>query len=1037
MRRSLTCTALLLALGCSTPPPASAVRVESREQLIGGRRALGEVGDYKLSNGIIHAVIQNTGHSRGFGVFGGSLIDLDLVRGGKRSASTGVAGNDYFTEMFPAFFLQAVEPKTVEIIADGRDGAAAVIRVAGAGGEFMSMTKGINDLTLGSAELGYQVDYILEPGKPYLKISVTVTNNDAVKTALFPIKVPFGFITLLGEGQRLFVPGKAGYDMRNRLDELYQLPSSIDAFPGEVTSMMTTEGEGVSYGLVAEPRGATYLQNKKEFYPTAERDSMLIPLASGSFLATFWGQPPSELPPGKTYSFTGYLAVGSGDVASVQKILYGIKETKTGSLSGRVREAGTQMRLADVTVVAQDAAGNYVSSARTAKDGSYWMPVPPGRYRVHAVDSARRPSVSATEAADYAEVAEGQSTGVELTLERPGMLGVSVVDETGAALPAKISVEATYENPGTGQPRTFLYDLRIGERTRVSDFEPDIAGDASTQRYLERFFFAPSGRAGTPLRPGKYKVYASRGFEYDLASEAIELAPGQERQLTLVLHHVLQTPGYVSADLHVHSINSVDSSMPLTERVASYAAEGVDFIAATDHNFVSDFGPTVEALKLQRWLKTSVGLELTTLEMGHFNAYPLKLDPGPITHGSFDWFLRPPGELFSQLRSMARYGPDKVIVQVNHPRDAVMGYFTAFNMGAYTGAPLPPTGSLHLDQEPLPDGRVSPYHPSQFSLDFDVLEVFNGKHAELLHHYRVPASTPPGPEPKVPIPAVGELLEQTVPIPGQPDQIQPVYPGVLDDYYTLVSRGQKLTAVGNSDSHGPSAEAGMPRTYLAVGDLADGSMQALPEESVVEALRAQRAIVSSGPFVEAWVNGLPVGSRVLSPDGSARVRVKVQAVDWVDVSEVLIKQGSANQGKQPAVLRRFGRGELSEGLVRLDHEETFTVPDGAFIVVEVSGEKSLWPVVTPIEMPSLQLTEAVGTLGASFGFGNKYGRYKPVEARIATPFAVTNPIWVDRALRQPLSLKRRALPLGPSGKPKPRVGVGDLRALFHALHGGE
>src|SRR5205823_967849 len=85
----------------STPQPSLAMRITSREQLIGGKRALGEVGDYKISNGVIHAIVQDIGKSRGFGAFGGSLIDVDLVRGGKASATSGVKGNDYFTEMFP------------------------------------------------------------------------------------------------------------------------------------------------------------------------------------------------------------------------------------------------------------------------------------------------------------------------------------------------------------------------------------------------------------------------------------------------------------------------------------------------------------------------------------------------------------------------------------------------------------------------------------------------------------------------------------------------------------------------------------------------------------------------------------------------------------------------------------------------------------------------------------------------------------------------------------------------------------------------
>ena len=59
-----------VAVSCSrTTPNASAFQITSREQLVGGRRALGEVGDFKISNGIVHAIVQDVGTSRGFGAF--------------------------------------------------------------------------------------------------------------------------------------------------------------------------------------------------------------------------------------------------------------------------------------------------------------------------------------------------------------------------------------------------------------------------------------------------------------------------------------------------------------------------------------------------------------------------------------------------------------------------------------------------------------------------------------------------------------------------------------------------------------------------------------------------------------------------------------------------------------------------------------------------------------------------------------------------------------------------------------------------------
>ncbi len=1035
----------------SEPPRAVAHKVESREQLIGGRRALGEVGDYKLSNGLIQIVIQDVGHSRGFGAFGGSLIDIDLVRNARGTSSTAPAGNDQFTEMFPAFFLEAMEPSKVEVVEDGTTSDRAVVRVSGKGNQFLSLATSINDVVLGNAELAYQVDYILERGKQYVVAEVTIFNESKDKPAQFPLEVPTGFISLLGAGQKLFVPGVAGYDMRFRLDEVYAQPADLNALPGEVADMVVTEGQGTSYAVAALPVGASYLLGKPNFYPTAKRDSMLIPLAYSSFLGTYWAKLPQSLLPGKSYTYAAMLAVGSGDIASAQKIIYEKKEQKVGRISGRVREAGTGEFVDDVAVVLQDDKGRYLSSARTRDGGRYVAWVPKGRYRAVAVAKGRTP----VESEGYVDVEEDGGVNVDLTVERKALLSVRVTDQSGRPLPAKVSVEGTHALPDSGAlPWKHLYDLKVGETMRQTDFVKDAEGEDS-RKYLETFFFVNGGRGGERVRPGKYTVFVSRGPEYDLAKVEVELKPGEEKQVSVVLNHVVPTPGWVSGDFHVHSEHSVDSDMALDERVLSYAAEGVDYIAATDHNYVTDLRPTVDALGLGDFLSTSVGLELTTLEMGHFNAWPLKYQVGPVTHGAFEWFRRKPGDLFAQVRSLAALGEDRVLIQVNHPRDTIMGYFNGFNVSSYLMEPMPPSSAFSLDQNARPGEDVSPYHYSQFSWDFNVLEVFNGKRQDQLRHYRIPETPPEGPEPTAPIPAPGTVLTEIMkrnpdascPSSGEfdPSQCvrQPKYPGTLDDWYTMLGLGKKITGVGNSDSHDEHDEAGLPRTYFHVGRTADGSMRAFDEGAMVDALKGQRAVVTNGPIVDFTVDDQMVGSRVVSPTGEVTAKIRVQAAPWVDVSRVVLLRGGKDRLIEPEVLKVWTRESMKEGTLRFEESFTATVPDGAFLTVEVSGEKSMWPVFTPREIPSIAIGEAVGAIGSAFGYQDKYGKYAPVQTQAVTPFAFTNPIYVDRTLKQTLSQPVRSMPLGPSSgealqsaheKREPRR-IGDLRKLLGGFHG--
>src|SRR5688500_16200286 len=117
MRVVVVVVAVALSFASCTPPPPAArcVKVTSRAELIGGPRALGEVGDFLLENDKVRFIVQDQGFSRGFGVFGGALLDADLVRPeAGRGDSTGGKGKDNFGEMFPAFFLQAIEPREVD-----------------------------------------------------------------------------------------------------------------------------------------------------------------------------------------------------------------------------------------------------------------------------------------------------------------------------------------------------------------------------------------------------------------------------------------------------------------------------------------------------------------------------------------------------------------------------------------------------------------------------------------------------------------------------------------------------------------------------------------------------------------------------------------------------------------------------------------------------------------------------------------------------------------------------------------------------------
>ena len=140
-----------------------------------------------------------------------------------------------------------------------------------------------------------------------------------------------------------------------------------------------------------------------------------------------------------------------------------------------------------------------------------------------------------------------------------------------------------------------------------------------------------------------------------------------------------------------------------------------------------------------------------------------------------------------------------------------------------------------------------------------------------------------------------------------------------------------------------------------------------------------------------------------------------------------------DQGKRPETLATIDVPPSTE-TVRLEHVQLFMgIPDDSFFVVEAYGEKSMWPVFSPYEIPSLQISDAVSVIGGSFGFGSTYGKYEPQQAQFVKPYAFTNPIWATRSRKQPLTVQKKVIPLSNSEPFQPRR-IPDLRALFHAFH---
>lgn len=267
----------------------------------------------------------------------------------------------------------------------------------------------------------------------------------------------------------------------------------------------------------------------------------------------------------------------------------------------------------------------------------------------------------------------------------PGRIEVVVQGEGGEPLPSKITL---FPTNGLG--------LSLGPADRVEGSEDVV--------------YLPRGKGTVACPFGSYDVVVSRGPEYGLHRQRVDVAFGVRGDVHAVLRREVESDGWIAGDFHLHCQPSFDTALPIPGRLVSLAAEGVEWAIATDHNEVTDYNPTIEKLGLRPFLLGSIGDEITTRSpnYGHFNAWPLEPAAAPLPYESVT-----PQELFDG----ARRDPGVEVVQVNHPSfgPGEDQYFDVYRLDPYTGIAAEPG----------------------FSYEFDALEVMNGKYlAQGLQNFR-------------------------------------------------------------------------------------------------------------------------------------------------------------------------------------------------------------------------------------------------------------------------------------------------------------
>jgi Carboxypeptidase regulatory-like domain len=206
--------------------------------------------------------------------------------------------------------------------------------------------------------------------------------------------------------------------------------------------------------------------------------------------------------------------------------------------------------------------------------------------------------------------------------------------------------------------------------------------------------FAVTGSEQLVVPPGNHRVVVSRGYEWELSDQPVTVAAGEDLPVDVVLERTVDSTGVMCADFHIHSFQSADSSDPVDYKVKGAVADGLDIPVSSEHEWVVDFGPVVEALGLEDWAFGMPSSELTTFEYGHFGVVPILPKPGELNNGAIDWIGKTPSETFAAVDALE----EKPALIVNHPSGTGIGaYFRAMLLDDETGVAKSPDWSDNFD----------------------------------------------------------------------------------------------------------------------------------------------------------------------------------------------------------------------------------------------------------------------------------------------------------------------------------------------------
>ncbi len=961
----------------------------SLDEGIGGPKATarpqeeGHGGDFILENDRVRFAILGTRVSIGPHTSGASLMDADLQRNDPRYSQG--KGLDQLAETFPTVNLnvQTADETAGEVVIlnDGTDGGAAQICTIGPEQSFITLLDALWNFQWpgGRPKFYMRTDYILEPGDAAVLMRTAAIFSDDPSC-----EDDFEHQPLPGEEDNLAIVQLAlsnGAGGGLVFGDFYLQGGSVDVFTPDIGFDESTYVQGLiaeGVNTFDQPIKVDFLAGNADRVSYAlapDEGSLFVPMFTSSQTvavgAGVEGDGTSERFSAGDGPFTydRWFSVGRGDVGSAIEAIWEARGDTLGRIEGFVVEKGSGMPLSDVRVIVYRDGGDapYMEwrtdvGDDTQLDGSFGGALPPGNYELllHKEGLPDGPRVKA-------KLAANQTINAVLEASRPGGVRFQVVDQEGMRVPSKVTFFAV---GNTDSPR----DSMLGDGF--------IGGNPA------QVVFTADGQGEVILPPGDYRAIASRGVEYEIdESSVIHVGRDRWADIELQVNRSVDTTGWISADFHVHAERSHDSGVSLPDRVITMAAEGVEFLASTDHDAITDYAPAIAGLNMEHWLSSTVGLEVTTIELGHFLGFPLVNDHLADNGGAFEWSGLTPQEMIDGLRNLGDPKAEEPVVFVGHPRDGILGYFDQYGVNTRTSV----GGNLSVEGSLLASASGNTLlGVENFVIDpIDAMEILNAKRFEMI---RTPTAT------ELELALTDDVdirdilerdMEEQQDLLNGDEVLGEGWQGVLDDWFTMNNLGIRVTALGNSDTHSKTTtEAGCPRNFVQA-DTDDPAF--LDEQAIARAVKEGKVVASFGPFVRFYVGDERQGpGSDVSVDGEVEFTIEVQSPSWFNINRVELYENGT-------LVEEWTEADMTyEGSTDLATTWATTPEKDSWYVVVAMGDTDMAPVFTPVEFPPIQLEDVV--LGALAGVGLSAFLGDAVAVPRAFPiypFALTNPIWVD------------------------------------------